>query len=151
MKRFPALMLLLIGFGCQNLALAVTVVLCEEENGERSYRKSCPPGAEQVDLHKYYVYKEPEPTPPQVMFYYVPDCLWCKEVREYFAGHEIDIIEKDLTNNEAFQQELLDKAGEMIVPTVDVEGAIYSGFNPNDLDQELTKFGYKTEAVAELP
>lgn len=142
MKKFPSYLFFIITLLAPSLAFSVTVVLCQEENGEQSYRKSCPPEAIQINQQKYYVVKQPEPTVPEVTLYYVPDCQWCREIRSYFADQNIPIIEKDLTDNAENQQELIDKAGELMVPTVNLNDAIFKGYFPSDMDKELENFGY---------
>ena len=142
MKKFQTILAIcIIGLSFQS-AHAVRIMLCEDENGERSYMRICPPGSYSVTEQRYYVEKKPEPVIPVVTMYFVPDCQWCREIRSYFSDHNIPINEKDLTDNPEMQQELLDTAGELIVPTVKMNDAIFKGYFPNDMDEELEKSGY---------
>lgn len=145
MKKFIATVIFITGLIVGPFAYAVTVVLCQEEDGSRSYRSSCPPGTSQINEQKYYIVKQAEPSLPQITLYFVPDCQWCREIRTYFAQYDIPIIEKDVTENAVLQQELFDKAGELIVPTVELNDTIYRGYFPQEMDKNLENLGFTVE------
>ncbi len=142
MKKFTLITLFFISFFYSYGVSAIKIYVCQDGKGETSFRDSCPPGTTVTGNHSYYLHREPERIPPEVTLYYVPECQWCSEVRSYFSERDILINEKDLTDNSEFQNELVNKAGELIVPTVDINGAVISGYNPAVMNTELEKFGY---------
>jgi glutaredoxin-like YruB-family protein len=70
----------------------------------------------------------------KVILYTTPTCVFCKHVKEYFAEHNIEYENVDLSQQRDRIQEMVDKSGQMGVPVIDVDGEIVVGFDKARLD-----------------
>jgi len=57
----------------------------------------------------------------KVTIYTTPTCAYCRAAKEYFKTHNIAYVEKDVTQDLAAQQEMIQKSGQLGVPVIDVE------------------------------
>lgn len=64
-------------------------------------------------------------------------CPFCKMTKSYFKEKKIEYEEKDVTNDQALQQEMINKSGQFAVPVIDIGGKIIVGFNKPALDEAL--------------
>ena len=55
----------------------------------------------------------------------------------FFKEHGVEYVEKDVTSDIAAQQEMIQKAGQLAVPVIDVGGQIVVGFNQPKLKELL--------------
>jgi hypothetical protein len=90
---------------------AVNIVECEDNSGNRSFQKTCPPGSSVVGEKKLSTGKkegnnEKSTLDINVTLYSVPDCDTCDEVREFFQNRNVSITEKDVNSNINYQTEL---------------------------------------------
>lgn len=64
-------------------------------------------------------------------------CPFCKMAKQYFKDNGVEYDEKDVTNDAALQQEMIDKSGQFAVPVIDIGGKIIVGFNKPAIDEAL--------------
>lgn len=64
-------------------------------------------------------------------------CPFCKMAKNYFQEHGIAYEEKDVTNDPALQQEMIQKSGQLAVPVIDIGGKIIVGFQKDQIEQAL--------------
>jgi len=140
-------------------AQAVTIVQCEDADGNRTYQESCPPGTEVVETKN--VYTGPKESAPDlealqedkpVVFYSVATCDACDLVRSYLNTRGIPFSEKAVGDDAELQEELIAKTGELSVPVVTIGEEVVEGYNKPVLKDKLDAAGYpdKTaEAAAE--
>ena len=70
----------------------------------------------------------------KIIAYLKTGCPWCKELKEYFDANNIDFIEKNVTENTDFMDEMIELSGQLKAPTVVIDGVVYA-----DTDAEAIK------------
>ncbi len=73
----------------------------------------------------------------EVIIYSTTSCPYCKMAKEFFQAHNISFTDKDVTNEPALQQEMIEKSGQLAVPVIDVNGQIVVGYNQSKLKELL--------------
>lgn len=66
-------------------------------------------------------------------------CPFCKMAKAYFKEQGVEYEEKDVTHDEALQQEMISKSGQFAVPVIDIGGAIIVGFQKEKIADALSK------------
>lgn len=81
---------------------------------------------------------------PTVIIYSTNWCAYCKMARQYMAGLDVPVEEKNIEEDEDAHKELMDKIGGNFrgVPVIDINGDIILGFDRAKIDDSLKKFGY---------
>ena len=64
-------------------------------------------------------------------------CPFCKMAKNFFQEKGIAYEEKDVTNDTALQQEMIQKSGQFAVPVLDVGGKIIVGFQKAQIEAAL--------------
>lgn len=64
-------------------------------------------------------------------------CPFCKMAKEYFKQNGIEYEEKDVTNDVALQQEMIQKSGQLAVPVIEIGGKIIVGFQKEAIAKAL--------------
>ena len=152
MKKF-SVMLLLLNFALwsSNNFAVVKIVECEDENGNRSFQKTCPPGTTLVGEKKLRTGSPGSGTENsnvdiQATIYLVPDCDACDEVKEFLNGRDISITEKNVKDNIELQDELNKLVGALKVPTTVIGDEILSGYSRQTFMEALKAAGYKEDS-----
>lgn len=57
--------------------------------------------------------------------------------KAYFREHDIAYEEKDVSNDEALQEEMIKKSGQFAVPVIDIGGKIIVGFQKAQIEEAL--------------
>ena len=73
----------------------------------------------------------------QVTIYTTLTCVYCKKAKAFFNEHHIAYSEKDVSNDQAAVDEMVQKSGQMGVPVIDVDGSVIIGFDEQALRQAL--------------
>jgi glutaredoxin 3 len=73
----------------------------------------------------------------QIIVYSTPTCPFCHKAKEYLKEKGIEYKDINVVDNEAKQQEMMDKSGQMGVPVIDIGGTIIVGFDKNKMDVAL--------------
>ncbi len=73
----------------------------------------------------------------KVLIYSTPTCPYCNQTKEYFKEKGIQYEDFDVSSDSAKAQEMIDKSGQMGVPTLDIEGEIIIGFDKEKIDKAL--------------
>jgi len=127
---------------------AVDVVECKDENGNRGFFKHCPPNMEMIDKKTFNVgskekIKEKKKTAIKVTHYYAPNCGVCEQVRDFFKSRDINVNEKNVSENQEVQGELSALTGELRIPTIVIGDAVMTGYDRIKLLDTLEKAGWK--------
>lgn len=69
----------------------------------------------------------------QITIYTTPTCVYCKMTKSFFKEHNIEYAEKDVTTDQAAQEEMIKKSGQLGVPVIDIDGQIIVGFDKEKL------------------
>jgi len=64
-------------------------------------------------------------------------CPFCKMAKSYFRDRGIEYEEKDVTHDEALQQEMIKKSSQFAVPVIDIAGTIIVGFQKEKIAAAL--------------
>ena len=120
--------------------LAVSIVECEDQEGNRSFQKSCPPGYTELNRKDFYVKGAPgdrstgEPAAGLGMgqsatLYMIPACDTCEEAREFLEANGVSVTEIDVSNDYEAQAEFEALAGELKVPVTVIDGQLIRGYS----------------------
>lgn len=72
-----------------------------------------------------------------VKIYTTPTCVYCKMAKEFFAKNSVAYEEKNVAQDAAARDEMIQKSGQLGVPVIDVDGKIIVGFDQPQLKAEL--------------
>jgi len=137
-----------------NSFAAVKIVECEDEKGNRSFQKTCPPGFNVVGEKKFTTgagttKNKPLNTPANISatLYSIPVCDTCNEVKEFLSTRGIQFNEINVSEDVTLQKELIDLSGGLKVPTTVIGKEILTGYNRGEFQSTLKAAGYveKTE------
>ena len=120
--------------------LAVSIVECEDQEGNRSFQKSCPPGYTELNRKRFYVKGAPGDRPTgepaaalgagqSATLYMIPACDTCEEAREFLEANGVSVTEIDVSNDSAVQAEFAALAGELRVPVTVIDGQLLRGYS----------------------
>lgn len=126
---------------------AVTVVECEDSQGNRSFQDRCPPGTTPIDKKQYSV-TAPEQKKGNLSatLYVIPECDSCDQVKEFLELRHISITEKDVSGDFKLQEELKEKTGgDLHVPVLILGEKVLKGYNRAELLQALADAGYTSD------
>ena len=119
--------------------LAVSIVECEDQEGNRSFQQSCPPGHTELNRKDFYVKGEPGEGPTDDLpaaslgmgksatLYMIPACDTCDEAREFLEANGVAVTEIDVSNDYEAQAEFEALAGELKVPVTVIDGQLLWG------------------------
>ena len=119
---------------------AVSIVECEDQEGNRSFQKSCPPGYTELNRKRFYVKGAPGDRPTgepatalgagqSATLYMIPACDTCEEAREFLEANGVSVTEIDVSNDSAVQAEFAALAGELKVPVTVIDGQLLRGYS----------------------
>lgn len=60
-----------------------------------------------------------------LIFYSKIGCPWGDEVRDFLLQNHIEFDEREMTQNDSFRKECLDKTGQTKCPTFDIDGHLF--------------------------
>jgi len=58
----------------------------------------------------------------KVIVYSTPTCPWCHKVKDFLKQNKIKFEDKNVAEDEAAKEEMMEKTGQMGVPVIVVEG-----------------------------
>ena len=138
MKKSTALFAVAFLFFSRPL-FAVSIVECEDQEGNRSFQKSCPPGYTELNRKRFYVKGAPGDRPTgepaalgagqSATLYMIPACDTCEEAREFLEANGVAVTEIDVSNDSAVQAEFEALAGELKVPVTVIDGQLIRGYS----------------------
>ena len=118
---------------------AVSIVECEDQEGNRSFQKSCPPGYTELNRKRFYVKGAPGDRPGEsaaalgmgqsATLYMIPACDTCEEAREFLEDNGVSVTEIDVSNDREVQVEFEALAGELKVPVTVIDGKLLRGYS----------------------
>ncbi len=132
-----------------NTFAAVKIVECEDEDGNRSFQKTCPPGSRQLYEKKISTGgdagEENSAVDIQATLYLIPDCESCEEVKDFLNARNIPFTEKNVSDDLKLQNELTDLTGTLKVPTTVIGEEVLTGYGRNNFLEALKKAGFSEE------
>jgi glutaredoxin len=75
----------------------------------------------------------------QAIIYSTNWCVYCKQAKVYLKNQGAKVIEKNIEEDEAARQELLQKTGGVFsgVPVIEIDGELLQGFDRNQINLAL--------------
>jgi len=148
MKTIPAF-ILLMPLSMVPVFAAVTIVECEDNQGERTFQASCLPGTTQVNAREIRTGSSPAAASRigsdiSATLYVVPECDPCEDVREFLQARNVALTVKDASFEQEVQEELKALTGTLRAPVVVIGEHIVTGYNRTELTSALTAAGYIT-------
>ncbi len=77
-----------------------------------------------------------------ISLYSIPECEVCDLTRLYLESLSVPFTEKEVHEDPAVQQELKERSGELLVPTVIIGDKIIDGYSKSALYEALSEKGY---------
>ncbi len=133
---------------------AVTIVECEDSDGERTFQAACPPGTTQVGSRKLPTGTGSQTGPASTgssrtinaTLYMVPECDPCQDIHDYLSARNISITMKDASGDIEVQDEIRELTGDLQVPVVVIDGKTLTGYSRSELRAALAAAGYAETA-----
>jgi glutaredoxin len=136
-----------------NSYAAVKVVECEDEQGNRSFQKTCPPGSMMIGERKINTGTgsteniKSDNVNIQATLYSVSECDACEQVKDFLSSKGVSITEKDASTDVDIQKELTDLSGALKVPTTIIGDEILTGYNHSEFMRVIKEAGYSEDAA----
>lgn len=133
---------------------AVTIHECVDENNEKTYQESCPPGttsSSTVKLQTGSADKKALPENINITLYMVPNCEACDVTRTVLKQYGANFNEVNIKNNATLQNKLkniIGAKGKLSVPTVVLGEKQVVGFDKTLLISELESAGFVDQEQA---
>lgn len=72
-----------------------------------------------------------------VIVYSTNVCPWCVKVKDFLKQSNIAFEERNVKENPAYAEELVQKSGGAMLPVTDIDGTIIVGFNPKKIREAV--------------
>jgi glutaredoxin len=147
-RLYHAVILSFALFSLVNVQAAVKIVECEDEKGNRSFQKICPPNSTMIGEKKLSTGAGSADTSNvniNAILYSIPDCEACDEIKEFLGSRNIPITEKNVNDNIELQNELTELTGALKVPTTVIGEEVLTGYSRSKFLSILEAAGYKDE------
>lgn len=73
----------------------------------------------------------------KVIVYSSDYCPWCVKVKEFLVENKVKFEERNVQQNPAYGNELIEKTGQTGIPVIEIDGKIIIGFNVPALKDAL--------------
>ena len=74
---------------------------------------------------------------PKVIAYLKPSCGWSQGVRAVLRKYELPFEDRDIINDAAQRQEMIEKSGQMLSPCVEVNGRMLPDISGEEVEAFL--------------
>jgi monothiol glutaredoxin len=74
---------------------------------------------------------------PNVIAYLKPTCGWSQGVRAILRKYDLPFEDRDVKNNPAYRQEMIDKSGQTLSPCVLIEGQMLADVSGDEVESYL--------------
>jgi glutaredoxin 3 len=90
---------------------------------------------------------------PKIIAYMKPSCGWSNGVRAVLKKYDLAYEDRDIINNPANYQEMVEKSGQPLQPTLDIDGKIVADVSGDEVEAWLIQNGYvkPSTAAADAP
>lgn len=150
-KAYSIFLLLMVSLNCM---AAVKIVECEDEEGNRSFQKVCPPGSMELNQKRIATGSKAAAENKPVTFgssnstvtatmYSIPICSPCDAVRELLQVKKISLNEINIEGDIINQAELTKLNGSLNVPITLIGDKKLSGYNRTEILAALKEAGWK--------
>lgn len=90
---------------------------------------------------------------PQIIAWMKPSCGWSQGVRAVLRKYDLPFDDRDIINNPNFYQEMVEKTGQMLQPSLEINGQILADVSGEEVERWLLQSGLAkpNSAVPEVP
>src|SRR4051795_13645211 len=74
---------------------------------------------------------------PKILAYLKPSCGWSQGVRAIMRKYDLPFEDRDIINDPAQRQEMIEKSGQMLSPCVEVEGRMLADISGEEVEAYL--------------
>lgn len=85
---------------------------------------------------------------PKIIAYMKPSCGWSNGVRAVLKKYNLAYEDRDIINNAEYYQEMVEKSGQPLQPTLDIDGKIVADVSGDEVEAWLIKNGYVKPSTA---
>jgi monothiol glutaredoxin len=78
---------------------------------------------------------------PKIIAYLKPTCGWSQGVRAILTKYDLPYEDRDIINNPAQRQEMIEKSGQMLSPCVEVNGHMLPDISGDEVEAYLLAKG----------
>ncbi len=62
-------------------------------------------------------------------------CVWCRLAKKFLKANKVEFEEKNIDLKNDYREQLLSKAGKMVVPVIEVGSEVVIGFDRKKLEK----------------
>ena len=90
---------------------------------------------------------------PKIIAYLKPTCGWSQGVRAVMRKYDLPFEDRDIINDPAQRQEMIEKSGQMLSPCVEVNGQMLADISGEEVEAYLNANGLvgSTDREADAP
>ena len=90
---------------------------------------------------------------PNIIAYLKPTCGWSQGVRAVLRKHNLPFEDRDILNDSAQRQEMIEKSGQMLSPCVEVNGVMLADVSGDEVEAYLlaNQLAEPTDRPADAP
>jgi len=90
---------------------------------------------------------------PKIVAYLNPTCGWSQGVRAVMRKYDLAYEDRDIINDAAQRQEMIEKSGQMLSPCVEVNGQMLADISGEEVETYLLANGlvHRSEREADAP
>ena len=90
---------------------------------------------------------------PKIVAYLKPSCGWSNGVRAIMRKYDLSYQDRDIINDAAQRQEMIERSGQMLSPCVEVNGQMLADVSGEEVEAYLLANGLvgQTERAADAP
>ena len=74
---------------------------------------------------------------PKIIAYLKPSCGWSQGVRAVMKKYDLPFEDRDIINDPAQRQEMIEKSGQMLSPCVEVDGKMLPDISGEEVESYL--------------
>src|SRR5207249_6886495 len=74
---------------------------------------------------------------PKIIAYLKPSCGWSQGVRAIFRKYDLPYEDRDIINDPAQRQEMIERSGQMLSPCVEVNGQMLADISGEEVEAFL--------------
>jgi monothiol glutaredoxin len=90
---------------------------------------------------------------PKIIAYLKPTCGWSQGVRAVLRKYDLPFEDRDIINDPAQRQEMIEKSGQMLSPCVEVNGQMLADISGDEVETYLlaNRLVQPTDRAADAP
>jgi monothiol glutaredoxin len=90
---------------------------------------------------------------PKIIAYLKPTCGWSNGVRAVLKKYDLPYEDRDIINDPAQRQEMVEKSGQMLSPCVEINGQMLADISGEDVEAWIlaNKVVQPNDLVTEVP